>query len=1257
MTTPDRDLLTRLWGELRALVAPLELAAASPAQRAALADRLGWDLAALGTSLGVGDLTTIDAQVDEWISAVDTAVDTVEQALAGGAPDSLDDLAELGRAAGKAVASLRGLPQPWRDATLPDPGMLTRMGGDLLDHLADRYLAERAPVLRRVLALLGIVIPAEEAAHGVAEPAGAAPVRLPVRRVELHPELIGALLRDPVGTLRQVYGWTGGESAAAVADKLFPRLAALCADLGLDAWYGAKPGAGADPGAWSAELAAHMLTIRGEVGRGAARAEWGVSIALSTDALGGLGLVVVPHGEIALAAALGGWNLSAALGAGGAAFAISGSGLTVDGGGTEVDLAVELAKRKAGDEPAFRFGAAGGTRLEVDEFAVRAFAAFRADGDHDFGIGVEAGSAALVVQPGADADSFLNHILPAGGLRVAIEAGLAWSRRGGLTLSGGAGLEAALPVRLALGPITVEGVKLALTASADDRGLRALATADVRFALGPVLGVIDDIGVAAALTFPEGGGNLGPADAAVSLARPKGIALRVESAVVTGAGFLSIDHDNGRYAGGVDLEFAKLRLSALGLLTTKMPGGKPGFSLLVLVNARFPQPLPLGFGFNLASVGGLLGINRSVDVARMRAGLRSGALTALLAPGEAVGRDASLLSDLEGLFPVTPGRFVFGPTARITWGAPTIVTADLGLALELPNPVRLLVAGRVRVALPDERAPLVLLNLDALGVLDFGAGSLSVDASLYDSQVAGMPLTGDMALRAAWSGGGEFALSVGGFHPRYTPPAGFPALRPVSLAVGGGSVRAQLSAYLALTANTLQLGAKADLHASAAGFTAEGRFSFDTLVQFAPFGFEVDLAVAVAVRWQGKLLMGIAADLYLRGPAQWHVRGQASVRLLFFKATLRFDATFGTTRPVPAVPGEDVAALVRAALAEPGAWSVEERAAGPAAVTLRPGANASGLLVSPAARIVARQKVAPVGGTALDRFGQAPVLGDRSVSIDSASLGGAATATETVRDPFPAAQFRDMSDEEKLTQPSFDAMPSGVAFSATEALVFDQAGPAAVAIGYRTHLVDAPDTGLRAGLVAPGIAIGDTPTKPLPGKPLPGKPLPDEPLPGPFPPDRPGKPLPLPDPLPAPEPDPLPTPEPDPVPVPDPQPEPGPVPEPEPQPPVADWVLDGGLLDLLATAGAAGRAATRDSGAERFTGGPALPVLVAEEGYLVVSATRLVPTGPRPWQGERWSRSEALDRLRRHRAEHPNDPEQLIVLSAAEAARPEGTTR
>ena len=319
-----------------------------------------------------------------------------------------------------------------------------------------------------------------------------------------------------------------------------------------------------------------------------------------------------------------------------------------------------------------------------------------------------------------------------------------------------------------------------------------------------------------------------------------------------------------------------------------------------------------------------------------------------------------------------------------------------------------------------------------------------------------------MALRARWSGKSMFVMSAGGFHPRFKPPVGFPALRRMTLEIGEEKFWLRMQAYLALTSNTLQLGSRVEFHAESGEFTADGHFSFDAWCAFSPFGFELDLSLGVAIRWKGKLLLGITADLFVSGPAAGTSAVRPSSSCSSSVTTVRFKATFGSEPALPPAPPEDVAALVRAALAEPGAWQVEERAALPA-LTMRAGITLAELLVSPSARVSVRQKIAPLGGTHLDHFGQSPIAGAAELRIDTATLGGVAAQLADVKDEFAPAQFFDLSDEAKLANDGFDLIASGVAFTATDAIAYDHGGPTALVITYQTKIIDEPDKTLLLG--------------------------------------------------------------------------------------------------------------------------------------------------------------------------------------------------
>jgi hypothetical protein len=95
-----------------------------------------------------------------------------------------------------------------------------------------------------------------------------------------------------------------------------------------------------------------------------------------------------------------------------------------------------------------------------------------------------------------------------------------------------------------------------------------------------------------------------------------------------------------------------------------------------------------------------------------------------------------------------------------------------------------------------------------------------------------------MALRAGWGRQPQFVLAIGGFHPRFAPPPGLPALQRLALQLADGdSLQLRCQAYLAVTSNTVQFGARVDLHAAGGGFSFDGMLGFDAILQLAPLAF------------------------------------------------------------------------------------------------------------------------------------------------------------------------------------------------------------------------------------------------------------------------------------------------------------------------------------------------------------------------------------------------------------------------------------
>jgi uncharacterized protein DUF6603 len=520
------------------------------------------------------------------------------------------------------------------------------------------------------------------------------------------------------------------------------------------------------------------------------------------------------------------------------------------------------------------------------------------------------------------------------------------------------------------------------------------------------------------------------------------VGLEVSGGGFAGGGFLLFDSDKGQYAGVLELQFKdKLALKAIGLLDTRLPGGQTGYSLVILITAEF-QPIQLGLGFALLGVGGLLGLNRSAQVDRLRSGVRDGTLNSILFPQDVVANANRILSDLSQVFPPTAGQFVFGPMAKLAWGTPPLITLDLGLLIELPHPVRLIILGVLRMRLPKEDEVILQFQINFVGVIDFDAGTLSFDASIFDSHLLGVPLVGDMAVRAKWSGDSNLLITVGGFHPLYQPPPmNLPSLKRITVQLlAADNPRLTLQTYFARTSNSIQFGARLELYAAAGSFNIYGYLSFDALFQENPFYFDAAVGAMLALRHGSSAIASIKLDFHLEGPAPYHAHGKATLQLFWFlEVSVHFDKTWGETRDTRL---DDVAVvpLLQAALSATGNWQASLPAGKNLLVTLKQADTAGDLIVSPVGELTIAQKVVPLG-IDIQKFGAQKPSDATHFSVDAVTAGetGNLHELETIatQDDFPPAQFFDVPDEAKLTGKSFEKYDAGVRIRASEDLSSD----------------------------------------------------------------------------------------------------------------------------------------------------------------------------------------------------------------------------
>ena len=96
---------------------------------------------------------------------------------------------------------------------------------------------------------------------------------------------------------------------------------------------------------------------------------------------------------------------------------------------------------------------------------------------------------------------------------------------------------------------------------------------------------------------------------------------------------------------------------------------------------------------------------------------------------------------------------------------------------------------------------------------------------------------------------------------------------------------------------------------------------------------------------------------------------------------------------------------------------------GESLVTLA-GAPAAGVLAHPLGTLTVAQRVAPLG-LRLDHVDGAPVAPGTVVSIGTIHVGPAEATSGPATEPFARSRFQELSDDDRLTKPTFERLPAG----------------------------------------------------------------------------------------------------------------------------------------------------------------------------------------------------------------------------------------
>ncbi|MCY0986660.1 hypothetical protein OV203_05985 [Nannocystis sp. ILAH1] len=923
-------------------------------------------------------------------------------------------------AALEALDSLQGLDV--------DPPTLAKLPERMFNYAIVEYLHQFRGV-NETLELLGIL---ERQQHNGGSPD---PLDVPYETSTFKLERLGQWLKSPANVLKTLYGWG---NPTFNHSKLLEHLERLLASRGAPVLLDTS---GPVP---------KLDVVDFELEPVAAGAKEGLAIRLKADQAAAEHVWSSEDWSARLAVDLSLPNLTELV-------------LTPDDGVRIVppapgtyDGAIELkiaADRTQAAEPYVLLGQPGGSRLTLRRFEFTAGAEFEwdagtseASGELHVGGGLAGGELVIALD---QADGFLGKILSGVHVESQFDLGFTASSKHGITFTGSSALEIKLPLHLALGPVELD----ALTFSVGVKGNQFPTSigADIKAALGPLEAVVEDIGLKIDLSLKDDrSGNAGPLDLSLGFKPPKGVGLSLDAGVAKGGGYLFFDFDREEYAGALEIAVLELvTVKAVGLITTKMPDGSKGFSLLILISAEF-TPIQLGFGFTLNGVGGLFGYNRRMMLDALRGGIRTGAINSVLFPKDVVKNAPKIISDLKSFFPAHDGKFVVGPMAKIGWGTPTLITLTLGLFIEIPGNVA--IAGILALNLPDEAAALIVIKVAFIGTLDFDKKMFAFDASLYESRILFITLEGDMAVRLTWGDNPQFLLSVGGFHPTYEPPPlALPSLRRITYSILDTSwARIRMESYFAITSNTVQFGSRSEAFFGFDDFNVSGHLGYDVLLQFSPFYFVAGVSGGFCLEVFGLDVLTIHLKASLEGPSPWRIKGRGSVSILFWDIEVDFDETWGEKKNT-ALPGIDVMQLFAGEVGKDANWRALAPKSKNLLVSLRklePGP----LVLHPAGKLVMSQRAVPLGFT-LDRVGNRQPEDVHRVEITAATTGSTVHGLSPVTEQFAPGQFQTMTDAEKLSRPSYEPMNGGVVIEIGDGAL--KSGKKTVrTIAYETTIID-----------------------------------------------------------------------------------------------------------------------------------------------------------------------------------------------------------
>ena len=514
----SEGIVTLASRELNAFVLPLRRVASDPQppyQLYQLVVDLGW-----GFELSAEQAEAVGGGWEGILDAVETLARLGEPADPLEFAENLAALAEAVTSVKDVAPALEDLLEEIAGADAGD--LLEELGTDLANYLVISWLERRHPMVRELLAALGIIRSVELPELRLGDETI---VRRRLAADRLQSEVIPALLADPTGELSAFYGLlplADTVTAEALGLLVGDRIRRVTGRLGGRTSTGARGELGPDGGR---EVALSLPFIEpGTVTEGG-RIDLRLRVLSSADTgesgERGPGIELeLPDWE-PITFSLGGRTLAFDTTSLPDVLFVGRDGADTGGAGP-VEISMEAQPRT--DR---RLVIGGATGLDLSWPVLRL--SLEAEDEADYGVELVSRGSKVAVKAG-EGDSFLRALIAGLDFEVEFDLGLEWSRSRGLTLSGTAALENRIALNLSLGPLSLTWLDLILALDGDVIRFSTGSELELRFE--PFDVTIEGLGAEATLDFASETRNLGFCDLRLVFRPPTRIVLVIDSDVV-----------------------------------------------------------------------------------------------------------------------------------------------------------------------------------------------------------------------------------------------------------------------------------------------------------------------------------------------------------------------------------------------------------------------------------------------------------------------------------------------------------------------------------------------------------------------------------------------------------------------------------------------------------------------------------------------------------------------------------------------------